>query len=30
MKSENETGSRHPLLGDVDCHPPVSFKLLGR
>ena len=25
MKSEGGTGGRHPLLGDVDCHPPISF-----
>ncbi len=30
MKSEDGTGGRRPLLGDVDCHPPISFKLLGR
>ncbi len=30
MKSEDGTGGRHPLLGDVDCHPPISFKLTGR
>ena len=26
MKSEDGTGGRRPLLGDVDCHPPISFK----
>ena len=25
MESEDGTGSRHPLLGDVDCHPPIPF-----
>lgn len=25
MKSEDGTGGRRPLLGDVDCHPPISF-----
>lgn len=28
MKAEDGTGGRHPLLGDVDCHPPISFKCL--
>ena len=28
MKSEDGTGGRRPLLGDVDCHPPISFKLM--
>ena len=27
MKSEDGTGGRHPLLGDVDCHPPISFNI---
>lgn len=26
MKSEDGTGGRRPLLGDVDCHPPISFR----
>jgi len=25
MESEDGTGGRRPLLGDVDCHPPISF-----
>lgn len=25
MESEDGTGGRHPLLGDVDCHPPIPF-----
>lgn len=25
MKSEDGTGGRRPLLGDVDCHPPILF-----
>ena len=27
MKSEDGTGGRRPLLGDVDCHPPISFNI---
>lgn len=27
MESEDGTGGRRPLLGDVDCHPPIPFKL---
>jgi len=27
MKSEDGTGGRRPLLGDVDCHPPISFEI---
>lgn len=30
MKSEDGTGGRHPLLGDVDCHPPISFDIEGQ
>ena len=26
MESEDGTGGRRPWLGDVDCHPPISFK----
>lgn len=29
MESEDGTGSRRPLLGDVDCHPPIPFCSLG-
>ena len=29
MKSEDGTGGRRPLLGDVDCHPPILFKVKG-
>ena len=25
MESEDGTGGRHPLLGDVDCHPPIPL-----
>ena len=27
MESEDGTGGRRPLLGDVDCHPPISFNV---
>lgn len=30
MESEDGTGGRHPLLGDVDCHPPIPFGILRR
>ena len=29
MKAEDGTGGRRPLLGDVDCHPPISFDMKG-
>lgn len=25
MELEDGTGGRRPLLGDVDCHPPIPF-----
>ena len=27
MESEDGTGGRHPLFGDVDCHPPIPFNI---
>ena len=29
IKSEDGTGGRRPLLGDVDCHPPILFEIKG-
>jgi len=28
MESEDGTGGRRPWLGDVDCHPPISFNYI--